>query len=265
MNDETTISVKAVSSSRTSRAEASGASSAREGEAPDADRREERRLGTLLYGTFDAGSRHVRILLAEKRIGHHPVLEKAWERRPDFLRHSPDGSLPVLIEGGHPALGSAVAIGEYIEERFPEPAFLPSGARERAEVRRLVQWFLVKFVHEVTRLVVSEKFLKRFLRLGEPNSRPIRAAHRNLKVHLAYIAHLVERRHYLASRHVSLADVAAAANISILDYFGDIDWAAHPQVKDWYMRMKSRRSLHLVLGERVAGLQPPRHYDRPDF
>ncbi len=264
MSDETTIPVNAPSSSPASGAEASGAAPPCEDRAPKADGHAQRRLGTLLYGTFDPGSRHVRILLAEKRIECRPVLEKAWERRPGFLRHSPDGSLPVLIEEGR-SLGSAVAIGEYLEERFPDPPFLPDDPCARAEVRRLVQWFLVKCAHEVTRLVVSEKFLKRFLRLGEPDSRPIRAAHRNLKTHLDYIGHLVERRHYLAGRHVSLADVAAAANVSILDYFGDIDWAAHPQAKDWYMRMKSRRGLRLVLAERVAGLRPPRHYDRPDF
>ncbi|RMF12506.1 MAG: glutathione S-transferase family protein [Alphaproteobacteria bacterium] len=265
MSDETTVRANAPSSSRTPPAGASDNGQARDPSERETPGREERRLGTLLYGTFDPGSRHVRILLAEKRIDHRPVLEKAWERRPEFLRHSPDGSLPVLIEKGHPAIGSAVAIGEYLEERFPEPAFLPASAADRAEVRRLVQWFLVKCTHEVTRLVVSEKFLKRFLKLGEPDSRSIRAAHRNLKTHLAYIAHLVERRHYLAGRHVSLADVAAAANLSVLDYFGDIDWSAHPLVKDWYMRMKSRRGVRSVLAERVAGLQPPRHYDRPDF
>ena len=45
----------------------------------------------------------------------------------------------------------------------------------RAEVRRLVAWFDKKFDSEVTRNLVDEKIMKRFLGLGEPNGQAIRA------------------------------------------------------------------------------------------
>ncbi len=218
----------------------------------------------LHYALFDPGSTYVRLLLAEKGLAADLRREKPWERPAHVLRHSPDGRLPVLIDGDH-ALVDAVAIGEYLEERHSEPPLLPVESPARCETRRLVQWFLVKCVAEVTRIVVGERFLKRFLRLGEPDSAALRAAHHNLKTHLAYIGYLAEHRHYLAGRRYSLADAAAAANVLILDYFGDIDWTRHDAAKEWYLRVKSRRAVRSLLGEQLPGLPPAAHYAKLDF
>ena len=218
----------------------------------------------LHYALFDAGSTYVRLLLAEKGLAADLRREKPWERPAHVLRHSPDGRLPVLMDGDH-ALVDAVAIGEYLEERQPEPPLLPEAPAARCEVRRLVQWFLVKCVTEVTRIVIGERFLKRFLRLGEPDSAALRAAQHNLKTHLAYIGYLAEHRHYLAGRRYTLADAAAAANVLVLDYFGDIDWARHDAAREWYLRVKSRRAVRSLLGEQVPGLPPAAHYAKLDF
>ncbi len=218
----------------------------------------------LHYALFDTGSTYVRLLLAEKGLAASLRREKPWERPAHVLRHSPDGRLPVLMDGDH-ALVDAVAIGEYLEERHPEPPLLPREPAARCEARRLVQWFLVKCVAEVTRIVVGERFLKRFLRLGEPDSAALRAAHHNLKTHLAYIGYLAERRHYLAGRRFGLADAAAAANVLVLDYFGDVDWARYEAAKDWYLRVKSRRAVRSLLGEQLPGLPPAAHYAKLDF
>lgn len=218
----------------------------------------------LYHALLDTGSRYVRIVLAEKRLEAELRLEKPWERRAEFLRLNPAGTTPVLLEG-RAARADAVAIAEYLEEIVPEPKLLGGDAAARAEVRRLVGWFLGKCETEVTGLIVLERLMKRFLRMGEPDPSTLRAAAHNLRIHLDYVGWLAERRHYLAGREFGLADAAAAASLSVLDYFGDIDWDAHPLAKDWYLRVKSRRSVRLLLADRIAGLTPPRHYDRPDF
>ncbi len=219
---------------------------------------------TLHHALFDAPSLYVRILLAEKGIAAALRREKPWERPDHILRHAPDGRLPVLMDGRR-GLADAAAIGEYVEERWGEPPLMPADPAARAEVRRLVQWFLGKCVAEATRIIAGERFLKRFLRLGEPDSRALRAGQRNLRTHLAYIGHLAEHRHYLAGRRFTLADAAAAANVLVLDYFGDIDWARHGAAKEWYLRVKSRRSVRGLLGERLPGLPPAPHYAKLDF
>ena len=107
--------------------------------------------------------------------------------------------------------------------------------------------------------------MKRFLGLGEPNSAAIRAGYSNIHYHLDYIGWLTERRRFLAGEHFSLADVAAAAHLSSLDFIGDVPWSDHAAAKDWYARIKSRPSFRPLLADQVPGARPPAHYADLDF
>ena len=64
---------------------------------------------------------------------------------------------------------------------------------------------------------------------------------------------------------MSLADFAVAANISVIDYFGDVPWRDFPALKTWYMRIKSRPSFRPLLADRWPGLAPASYYDDLDF
>ena len=128
-----------------------------------------------------------------------------------------------------------------------------------------MSWFDRKFDREVTDPLVGEKVMKRFLGLGEPNSRTVRAGLANIHQHLDYIAYLMERRKWLAGDHLSLADLAAAAHISVVDYLGDVPWADHEGAKDWYARIKSRPSFRPLLADHIPGIPPPKHYADLDF
>ena len=221
----------------------------------------------ILYHLFlSADSRKVRIVLREKGLDFELKAEKVWERRPEFLAINPAGDVPVLVAEDGMAISDSVAIAEYLEEAYPEPIrLLPGGPRERAEARRLVAWFDEKFGREVTRNLVGEKLMKRFLGRGEPNSSAIRAGKENLKTHMGYIGYLSERRKWLAGDAFSLADIAAAAQVSCVDYLGDIPWDEHEAAKDWYARVKSRPSMRPILADHIPGAPPPAHYADLDF
>jgi glutathione S-transferase len=64
---------------------------------------------------------------------------------------------------------------------------------------------------------------------------------------------------------MSLADLSAAAHLSVTDYFGDIDWDRHPEARLWYAKIKSRPSFRDLLEDVVAGLAPSQHYTDLDF
>ena len=209
--------------------------------------------------------RTVRIVLAEKNLEFDMHVEKLWERREDFLALNPAGDLPVLVEDDGLVLSNANAIVEYLDETHPEPPLIGRSPAIRAEVRRLVAWFDKKFDAEVTRNLVDEKIMKRFLGLGEPNSQAIRAGSSNIHVHLDYIAYLNEERRWLAGNDFSLADIAAAAHLSCVDYLGDVPWSDHEAAKEWYARIKSRPSFRSLLGDHIPGCPPPRHYADLDF
>ena len=222
-------------------------------------------MRTLYHIWLNPFSRKVRIMLAEKKLDFAMEVEPVWERRTEFLALNPAGEVPVLVEPDNTVLSDSSAICEYIEEQSPEPNLMGGKPYEKAEVRRLVAWFDRKFHQEVTDMLVNEKVMKRFLGLGEPDSRIIRAAQQNIHTHLDYITFLTDRRHWLAGEVMTLADIAAAAHLSALDYLGDVPWSEHKSAKHWYARIKSRPSLRPILSDAIPGLPAPKHYSNLDF
>jgi glutathione S-transferase len=222
-------------------------------------------MPTLYHLWLSPFCRKVRIVLAEKGVEFELKAENLFQRRPEFLALNPACEVPVLVvDDGH-AVADSVAICEYLEETVPDPALIPGDAAARAEARRLVAWFDRKFNAEVTEHLVGEKIMKRFLRTGTPDSRAIRAGKQNIHTHLDYIGWLTERRKWLAGDAMSLADIAAAAHVSCLDYLGDVPWEDHPAAKDWYARIKSRPSFRPILADHLPGEPPPKHYADLDF
>jgi glutathione S-transferase len=220
---------------------------------------------TLYHLWLSPFSRKVRVALKEKGLDVELKVEKVWERRPEFLSMNAAGTVPVLVEDDGTAIADSGAICEYLEEVYPEKPLMADTPAGRGEVRRLLAWFDQKFAREVSDNLYREKIMKRFLRIGEPNSSAIRAGHQNIHYHLDYIAWLTERRRYLAGDHFSLADIAAAAHLSALDYLGDVPWEQHAGAKDWYARIKSRPSFRPLLADHIPGAPPPKHYADLDF
>jgi glutathione S-transferase len=210
-------------------------------------------------------SRKIRLVLSEKRLPFELRLEKVWERRAEYLELNPAGTVPTLVEDNGLAVPDSGVICEYLEEAYPDTPLLGRTLAERVEIRRLVAWFDGKFAQEVTRNLVGEKFLKRLVGRGEPNAAAIRAGYAAMKDHLQYIGWLAENRKWLGGAHLSLADFAAAAHLSALDFVGDVDWSVSPSARDWYARMKSRPCFRSVLADRVPGVTPPEHYADLDF
>ena len=222
-------------------------------------------MPSLLHLPLDPFSRKIRIVLGEKKITASLAVEPIWERRHEFLSINPAGTVPVFIEDDGTTISTSQAIAEYLEETSKEPALIFGTALQRAEIRRLCNWFDVKFNTEVTEYLLGEKIMKRFLGLGEPSSETIRAGYANIDTHLGYIEYLAEQRSWLAGEHFSLADITAASHISCIDYLGDIAWEDYQQAKQWYARIKSRPSFRSLLQDLIPGTQPPAHYKNLDF
>ena len=138
-------------------------------------------------------------------------------------------------------------------------------AHEKAEVRRLSGWFNNKFYYEVTKYLVDEKVFKYLKRQGEPNSACIRAAKTNMQDHLDYISFLLKSRKWLAGEKFSLADINAAAQLSVVDFLGDVPWERNKDVKEWYCIIKSRPSFRQFFDDYIPGFEPAKNYKELDF
>jgi glutathione S-transferase len=223
---------------------------------------------TLHHFPLDPASRQVRLALGEKRLPFEEAVVRYWERPKDFAKLNPSGMTPVLVEGDGAerlVLCESRAILGWLEEAHPEPALLGREPAERAEARRLITWFDKKFDYEAGGFLLHEKMEKRLLGLGAPDLANLRRGREGLRQHLAYIETLLQAREWLAGRRLSLADFAAAAHLSVIDYFGDVPWADAPAVKTWYMKLKSRPAFRPLLMDRWPGLTPAAHYDDLDF
>jgi glutathione S-transferase len=229
-------------------------------------------MAILHHYPFCPQSRFVRLVLGEIGMESETVEERPWERRPEFLATNPAGTTPVLHDGALAVPGAAV-IAEYLDETrglgLNGRRLLPEGPAERVEVRRLLDWFLVKFHDEVSSYLVTEKIYKRFMPPdvggGPPDMGAIRAARTNLRYHLKYIGYLVATRNWLAGDDLTYADLAAAAHLSAADYLGDVPWDEDATARDWYARVKSRPAFRALLADRVPGMAPSAHYADLDF
>ncbi|MCC2977002.1 glutathione S-transferase family protein [Sphingomonas sp. PL-96] len=211
-------------------------------------------------------SRKVRLLLSEKGIGYEPVRESPWARRDEFLDLNPAGQTPVMVdvERGVTLIDS-MAICEYFEETVDKAALLNGTAADRAEIRRLVTWFDTQFYREITGPLLLERMEKRIVHRLPPDTRALRDAMKAAVEHLDYIDYLLDHRAWLGGATMSLADLAAAAQISVADYLGGIDWKTHTPAKRWYVGMKSRPSFRPLLAERMEGVAPPPDYEKLDL
>ena len=221
---------------------------------------------TLYHLLLCPFSRKVRIVLGEKKIACDLAVERVWEQRPEFLALNPAADVPVLVATDGTALSDSAAITEYLDEIHPNPPLFGADPLVRAEVRRLVAWFDVKFNRDVTINLVGEKVVKRQMGVRSgPDSSRVRVGYTMIRQHLDYVSWLIERRRWLAGEALSMADIAAAAHLSTVDYVGDVPWEDFPPAKDWYARVKSRPSLRPLLADHLPGIPPPAHYANLDF
>lgn len=221
-------------------------------------------MARLFHVPLSPFCRKVRLSLAEKKIEVELVEERYWQKDPDFLRRNPAGKVPVLRLDGI-VMAESAAICEYIEETRPDPQLLPKDPIERLEVRRLVGWFDDKFHHEVTSKLLYERVNKKITKQGYPDSKAIKEGAKAIKFHIDYMHWLLESRRWLAGDKMTLADFAAAAHMSSLDYTSDVDWNRSATVKDWYAKIKSRPAFRSILADQVFGLRPAEHYNDLDF
>ncbi|QNT79579.1 glutathione S-transferase family protein [Entomobacter blattae] len=219
----------------------------------------------LYHIPLSPACRKIRLILAEKRLPFELMTEKVWEKREEFLKFNPVGTVPVLVEENGLAIPESYAISEYLEEAYPDTSLLGRTLGERVEVRRLVSWMEGVFSQEVTDKLLGEKYMKRFLRKGNPDGTAIRQGYTALYFYLEYLGWLAEMRIWLAGSFFSQADLTAAAYLSSLDFIGDIDWSRIPAVKEWYARVKCRPCFRSLLQDRISGITPPIHYADLDF
>ena len=225
-------------------------------------------MRTLYHWAFDPASRQARIALAETKLKFKLETVNPWAPSESFTQRCIEGRPPALIDhtqdNAH-LIAGARAICEYASDISTRLPLMPDDPFSRAEMRRLCDWFDVRFSEDVLGYILGERLEKVINGGGAPDAEILQLGRQNLDFHLNYINWLLEQRTWLADEQFSLADIAAAANLSCLDYFDEIQWKRYPRVKNWFQTLKSRPSVRDLLKDRLPGLLPARHYSDLDF
>lgn len=218
----------------------------------------------LIHHTTSPFARKIRLQMSEKKMLFVLKDEEPWNLSADLYKLNPAGTLPVFLNDGNVIVGH-YAISEYLEETSTEIPLIYGSAKQKAEIRRVIDWFDDKFYREVYRNIVSEKVYKRFATGQAPDSKVLKIGLNNLGYHLEYIEWLLGKHQYLVGEELSLADLTAAAHFSIIDYLGDVPWDEFAMSKLWYSKLKSRPAFKDLLKDSIRGILPSRNYANLDF
>lgn len=218
----------------------------------------------LIHHTTSPFARKIRLQMGEKKMLFVLKSEEPWNLLHDVRRLNPAGELPIYLNDGSVIVGH-YAICEYLEETLRDVPLIFGPPEQKSEIRRLMDWFDNKFYREVYRNIVLEKIYKRFAYAQAPDSVALKAGLNNLGYHFEYIEWLLEKHSYLAGEEITMADLTAAAHVSIIDYLGDVPWNEFPLSKLWYSKLKSRPSFKDLLKDTIPGILPSRNYTNLDF
>ncbi len=225
-------------------------------------------MRTLYHWPLDPQSRQARIALTEKKLKFKLAAVSPWEPESAFVEICLEGTPPALVDiapGGKVIIAGVRAICEYAHEGSSRYPLLSEDIAERAEARRICAWFDVKFQDEVNAYLMHERIEKSLTGGGAPDPSVLRTGREHLAFHLDYLTWLLEKNAWLAGPQFSLADIAAGAHISCLDFIGEIPWKTRPVLKNWYQKLKCRPSFRPLLVDRLPGLTPPPYYADLDF
>jgi glutathione S-transferase len=211
----------------------------------------------LIHLTLSPPSRVARLILGEKRLAFDPV-------------HSEDAQtqVPVFTDLDGTQCVGLWAVIDHLEGSYAQAPLIPEDAAARGETLRWLDWTMGHLAERVTRKILYEKAAQRFTGApvaGAPDMNVIRQGREALKAALPIIGKAAEANGNLVARECLLADLAVAAHLSALDYFGEVPWTEYPAAGEWYVRMKSRPSFRSLLADRLPGQPPVSHYAELDF
>lgn len=183
----------------------------------------------------------VRIVLAEKKLDYQFETEEVWSANTRIAESNPLGKVPCLIMEGHEAVFDSRVIVEYLDTLSPVGKLIPTGGRERAEVKT---W------EALADGVMDAALLARMEAIWAGRAEGERSQawiDRQLgKIHnaLGAMGQGLGDKPFCSGIHMSLSDIAVGCALGYLDFrFPQIDWrTAHPNLQRLFDKLMQRQS-----------------------
>jgi glutathione S-transferase len=166
--------------------------------------------------------RKVRMVLSEKKLDYQFVAEDVWSAQTQIHAANPLGKVPCLImEGGEAVFDSRVIV-EYLDTLSPVGKLIPTGGRERAEVKT---WEAL--ADGLLDAAILARLEATWAGRTPAQRSPAWIERQMGKIELALQA--MERglgdKPFCSGIHMSLSDIAVVCEVAYLDFrFPQFDW-----------------------------------------
>ena len=195
----------------------------------------------LIGSTSSPYVRKVRVVMAEKRLDYQFILDDVWADGTSIATSNPLGKVPCLVMDGGEAMFDSRVIVEYLDTLSPVGKLIPSGGRERAEVKT---WEAL--ADGVMDAGVLWRLENTWPGRTEEQRSPVWVARQRAKVEqgLAARAKGLADKPYCSGIHLSLSDIAVGCALGWLSFrFPEVAWRdTHGNLERLYEKLLQRPS-----------------------
>ena len=175
-----------------------------------------------------------RIVLNEKDVSYRIFTVDPQDQNEEFRRLSPNGKVPLLVDG-KVSLCESLVIAEYVEERYPEPNLIGDHPEERALVRTILLdcvWYRSQPLARLAAMLYYQR----------DGSDPERGR-RQLRRWQGYLDELearLEEHEWIALDRLSLADIHLFTMVGVSRALGAAIDENRPALAEWFARIAER-------------------------
>jgi len=190
----------------------------------------------LYHTPISLNSRRVWVALIEKNLDFElvEIHLDGDHLEPEFVAMNPFHRVPVLVDDDFTVVES-LAILDYLEAKYPEPAMLPKNAKDLAVVR-MVELVTVNELGPALYPLSSER-----MGWGIPEAQVIEKAKEKVDSVLAFFEGLLDDRPFFGSNTLTYAECVAGTVVPLLSWV-DISIEGYPKIQAWCDRLMSRPS-----------------------
>jgi glutathione S-transferase len=190
----------------------------------------------LYHTPISTNSRRVWVALLEKNLDFElvEIHLDGDHLEPEFVAMNPFHRIPVLVDGDFTVVES-LAILDYLEAKYPEPAMLPKDPKDLAVVR-MVELVTVNELGPALYPLSSEK-----MGWGSPEPQEIAKAKEKVETVLTFFEGLLDDRPFFGSNTLTYAECVAGTVVPLLSWVG-VSIDRYPKIQAWCDRLISRPS-----------------------
>ena len=190
----------------------------------------------LYHTPLSPNSRRVWVALLEKNLDFElvEIHLDGDNLQPEFGAINPFHRIPVLVDDDFTVVES-LAILDYLETKYPEPAMLPKEPKDLAVVR-MVELVTVNELLPQIYPLSSEK-----MGWGNPQPQEIAKAKEKVDTVLKFFEGLLDDRPFFASNSVTFAECVAGTVVPLLSWVG-VSLDGYPKIQAWCDRLLARPS-----------------------